>query len=159
VVNLTDGLMSIPRNPVAHLPQATAKCSKCHGPITYRPDEDPTDRVLCPAGGSTDRLIVLELHDQAQVDSYARRSTRRTVETLACREGDRSLVLWRADWSRRPTGVSEAHYDPVSDEARDRVVDVESGDVIVDKVESIWEKYQARARWTPPEEPYPADQG
>ena len=77
MVNLTDGLMSIPRNPVAHLPQATAKCSKCHGPITYRPDEDPTDRVLCPAGGSTDRLIVLELHDQAQVDSYV--STKHTA--------------------------------------------------------------------------------
>lgn len=159
-VNLTDGLMSIARNPVAHLPQATAKCGKCHGPVTYRPDEDPTDRVPCPACGSTDRLIGLELHDQAHVDSYV--STKHTAK-----DRDRSLPgkgIVRS-YSGVRTGrdgrrvFREAHYDPLSDEARERVVDVESGDVIVDKVESMGEKYQARGRWTPPEDPYPADQG
>ena len=160
VLNLEDGLMSIPRDPVAHLPQATAKCAECHGPVTYRPDEDPTDRVPCPACGSTDRLIELELHSQAQVDSYV--STKHTPK-----DRDRSLPgkgIIRS-YSGVRTGrdgrrvFREAHYDPFTDEARERVVDVETGGVIVDKVESMQEKYQARGRWTPPEDPDTADQG
>jgi hypothetical protein len=44
----------------------------------------------------------------------------------------------------------EALYDPYADVARERVVDVETGEVIEDKVESMKRKYLARGRWKPP---------
>jgi hypothetical protein len=43
----------------------------------------------------------------------------------------------------------EAVYDPYTDMARERVVDVETGKVIVDKRESMREKYQREGRWKP----------
>jgi hypothetical protein len=44
----------------------------------------------------------------------------------------------------------EARYDPRSDIAYEKVVDVETGDVIVDKTESMKAKYMKRGRWRPP---------
>jgi hypothetical protein len=44
----------------------------------------------------------------------------------------------------------DAVYDPYSDVARERVVDAETGEVIVDKVESMKEKYAGRGRRKPP---------
>ena len=45
----------------------------------------------------------------------------------------------------------EAVYDPYADLARERVVDAETGEVIVDKVESMKQKYLDRRRWQPPD--------
>jgi hypothetical protein len=44
----------------------------------------------------------------------------------------------------------EALYNPRADVARERVVDAETGEVIVDKTESMKAKYLRRGRWKPP---------
>lgn len=46
----------------------------------------------------------------------------------------------------------DAMYDPYSDVARERVVDAETGEVIIDKDESMQEKYLRKGRWKPPKE-------
>ena len=45
-----------------------------------------------------------------------------------------------------------AIYDPYRDLATERVVDFDTGEVIVDKTESMREKYLRRGRWRPPKE-------
>ena len=42
-----------------------------------------------------------------------------------------------------------ASYNPYTDVAAERVVDLESGEVIVDKCESMREKYEREGRWKP----------
>jgi hypothetical protein len=40
-------------------------------------------------------------------------------------------------------------YDPYADGARERVVDADTGKVIVDKIESLKPKYLGRGSWRP----------
>jgi hypothetical protein len=42
-----------------------------------------------------------------------------------------------------------ASYNPYTDEAAERVVDAETGEVIVDKSESMREKFRREGRWKP----------
>lgn len=152
-VNMMDGQMTLPDDPVAHLPirTPTAQCAGCGEPLaTFRADQDPADRAPCSTCGSSGRNISLTLEAQVSVDSYV-------IAKRMPADPDRSLP--EKGITRAEAGVRrgrdgrrvfrEARYDPTTDEASERVVDAETGEVIVDKVECMKEKYFARGRWSP----------
>jgi hypothetical protein len=43
----------------------------------------------------------------------------------------------------------DAMYDPYTDVAAEKVTEVETGEVLVDKCESLREKYEREGRWKP----------
>jgi hypothetical protein len=125
-------------------------CNECGELLPWPVHEDRLPRTPCPACGGTRRRYALHLSDTVTVignliGKAAQASRDRRLP-------GRGLIRF---YSGRRVGRDgrlverTASYNPYADVAAERVVDAETGEVIVDKSESMREKYQREGRWKP----------
>jgi hypothetical protein len=126
----------------------TVACGDCSEPLNENPSASLPERQPCPKCGSLGRHFDVTLSETVTLDEYLVARHKRV-------DADRSLPEKGVVRSEAGTRVGrdgrrvhrEALYDPYSDVASERVVDDETGDVIVDKVESMKKKYADRGRY------------
>lgn len=112
----------------------------------------------CTACGATQKQLELTVHDHSPgfMDYWKVRAEPAVRDPTLPEKG---VVRWEAGRRVGRDGRTvdrTARYDPWHDVAEERVVDVESGEALVDKRESMAAKYAARGRFKPPTDAKPA---
>jgi hypothetical protein len=108
------------------------------------------ERQPCPKYGSVRRRFDVTLSETLGFDEYpfAKHKGVDADRSLPEKGVVRSEAGMRIGRDGRRV-YREVLYDPCSDVARERVIDAATGEVIVDKVESMKQKYLDRGRWQP----------
>jgi hypothetical protein len=127
-------------------------CGQCFRPLNEDPSAPASQRQPCSRCGSLSRHFQTTLSSVVRADAYmiAKHKRGDADRSLPERGVVRSEVGTRVGRDGRRVH-RQALYDPYRDVARERVVDAETDEIIVYKVESMKQKYLERGRWQRPE--------
>ena len=122
-------------------------CDECGAQLDLVPGPEPVPRGPCPSCEGTRRTYHLDAHDSITFHEYI--GVKVTPTNRHKNLPERGVTRSYAGVRRGRDGwlvERRALYDPREDIARERVVDVATGEVIVDKSESMKEKYRREGR-------------
>ena len=126
-------------------------CDECGEALPWPSEADSLQRRPCPSCGGTRRQYRLHLSDEITAYEHVVVKAAPAQRDPSLPEGGVTRAYQGVRRGRDGRLVERtARYDPHADLAEERVVDLETGQVIVDKSESMREKYIREGRLKPP---------